>query len=1129
MNNYINMPGIKTSSPTIFTSLKNLIYESDPVQRIISRINSEEEAIELARLPGSLPAFIVASIVDCTSRPVVLVARHTRAAERARDDLRSILGEERAFFLPPRAMIPYDPLHQNLRFDERAAVFEKLLEGTMDVLITVPATLNERFEDLKVQQNRIVKFQAHDEIDREALILVLSEMGMRRELRAEEPGQFAIRGAVIDLFPPSAEYPVRLELWGDEIVELRQYDPATQRSLKQISEMSFFAGENSPAERSLGVWNMISPETIFFIDDYDNMMEELERSWEEITYQYEKRRDFEIDRETPKPQSLFWTKGEVISALNRRRRVIHRGEAAPTRGAINFHGKSHDSYLGDLKRLAQHLSQYRIEDIQCIILCDREGQVERLEDLLEEYGVSLGQVRIGVGALHKGFTFPAANVAVLTDHQIFGRHKRTLPFRQRRRSADSRLFEQLQKGDFVVHTDFGIGRYLGLKTIKVGGVERECLQIEYQEGVKVYVRLEQFSYLQKYQGVDGAPPKLSRIGGSDWSRTRKKAQEAVEELAGEIIELYARRQLEGGFAFSSDSPWQREMEAAFEFEDTPDQAAAVEEIKYGMEQPIAMDRLLCGDVGFGKTEVAIRAAFKAVQDSKQVAVLVPTTILAQQHHATFVERLRRYPIRIETLSRFRTAPQQKLIVKAIAKGEVDIVIGTHRLFSNDVNFKDLGLLIIDEEHRFGVKQKEKLKKLRATVDVLTLTATPIPRTLHLALSGAKDMSLISTPPHDRQPIETEIAPFDQRLIREAILREMARGGQVYFLHNRVQSIMAIKRMLTRLLPEVRIGVAHGQMKERELEMVMEDFLHERYDVLVCTMIIESGLDIPNVNTLIVNRADRLGLAQLYQVRGRIGRSYRKAFAYLLTPPRMVLTTEARKRLETIAEHTRLGSGFQIAMRDLEIRGAGNLLGPQQSGTINQVGFDLYTDMLSAAVKKLSEETETALPELKQTADPRNVKVEVGVDAILPTSYVSEPSERVELYRRLSRMDALEAIHDLSEELKDRYGPIPEETMHLLSIVELQIRAALVDVVKIEVYEDSAFFYFNEHWGGDHFGEYVADILDKLQNMPIEFKGAGALGLKLSLIDCHEWSDRWQRIFHLLEGLPRKSLEEHSLL
>ncbi|MFH0883775.1 MAG: transcription-repair coupling factor [bacterium] len=1111
-------PDLLPSRANAAKQLAESLFASGPFHRVLSTLVDTGKA-EFVQAPGSLPAFVAASLVVQTKRPVLYAAADIRSAERVRDDLRSLLGFERVVLLPPRVAIPYDPLHQNHRFDERAAVFEKLISGDVDVLIAPPSALVERHVDLTLQKKRMIRLAVGDEIDSETLSLVLSEAGMSRESRAEEPGHFSIRGSVIDLFPPAAEDPVRLELWGDEITDMRRYDAQTQRSGDKITEVLFYAGE-AGEKGTRGIWELLPKNTIHFIDDRDALHSELSRHREEIEYQFERMRDLEKDLYTPRPDELYHRSEAVLKALDESPVVIHRGPASSAAGAVVFGGQSHEAFLGDLKRVVNTLVSLKGKHFETFLLVDQESQADRMEDLLVEHDGESALPRLVVLPLHAGFTLQNDKLAVFTDHEIFGRHKRTGSFRRKARRVDPRLLDELKKGDFVVHTEFGIGRYLGLKRIRVGGVERDNLQIEFRDGVKVYVRLDQFSKLQKYQGTEAGVPKLSKIGGADWDRARRKTQSAVEEIAQDILKIYAKRQVEGGYTFSPDTPWQREMEAAFDFIDTPDQEAALVEIKKDMENPMAMDRLLLGDVGFGKTEVAIRGAFKAIQDGKQVAVLVPTTILAQQHFATFSERLRRYPVHVEALSRFRSRKEQKEIVAGITSGKVDIVIGTHRLLSKDIQFKNLGLLVIDEEHRFGVKHKEAIRKLRATVDVLTLSATPIPRTLHMALSGARDMSMISTPPMDRLPIETEIVPFDTHIIRESILREIARGGQVYFVHNRVQTIQATKRMLERLLPNATFAIAHGQMKEHELETVMDDFLHEKHQVLVSTMIIESGLDIPNVNTLVVNRADRFGLAQLYQLRGRIGRSHRQAYAYLLTPPRMLLQPDARRRLETIAEHTRLGSGFQIAMRDLEIRGAGNLLGPQQSGFINAVGFELYTQMLQEAVARISEQGEVSLPELKsQRRDARDVRVDAPVDAVLPPDYIHEPAERVDLYRRLSRAQESSDVLALREELRDRFGPLPDVAENLIALVMAQALAAHAGVMKIDLHPEVAFLNFANDWGGDDFDTRIAELTAAAYSFDYELRGTGPLGLRLALDPTSDWQTRWSVLHRLLEALP----------
>ncbi|MCB2213718.1 transcription-repair coupling factor [bacterium] len=1103
------------------TSLLEQAFSARPLLDLHRQLTAETpSSVEFARAPGSMPMLVAASVVHALKRPVMVISPEMRAAERARDDLRTLLGEDRALLLPPDFAIPYDPMQQHHRFDERAAAFERMIARDFDALIVVPPSLVERQTPLDTHQSRIVELNVGDEIDREALTLILTEAGMRREVRVEDPGAFAVRGSVVDVFPPSAEAPIRLELWGDEITEIREFDAATQRSLDKVDQLRFYAGERGAKKGRAGIWQLVPRNTVVMVDDEDALRAALDQHWEEIEYQYAKRKELELDRKTPEPDTLYHRPHAIFDGLSLRSKIVHRGLAAPTEGAINLGGVTHEAFLGDLDRVAGYLRAQADHRIQPYVMCDNERQVDRLTEMLEDRGGLGGPVRFGVAPLHNGFGWPYGQLAVLTDHEIFGRHKRTSPFRKRRRSFDASFFEDMKQGDLVVHEEFGVGRYLGPTKIKVRGNEQEVLQVEYRDGVKVYVRLDQFAKLQRYQGTEGEEPKLSKIGSGEWQRSRSKTQKAVEELAREILDIYAKRQLHGGFAFREDTPWQREMEAAFEFEDTPDQAVAAEEVKRDMEKQVAMDRLLVGDVGFGKTEVAVRAAFKALQDSKQVAILVPTTILAQQHYATFIERLRRYPVKIEVLSRFRSAKDRKRVVLGLADGNVDLVIGTHRLLSKDIKFKDLGLLVVDEEHRFGVKAKEAIRKLRATVDVLSMSATPIPRTLHMALSGARDMSMISTPPQDRLPIETEIVPQDDRIVREAILREVARGGQVYYVHNRVETILNIKTKLESLLPHLKFAVGHGQMKEGELSTVMEDFLHEKYHVLICTMIIESGLDIPNVNTLLVDRADRFGLAQLYQLRGRIGRSHRQAYAYLLTPPRALLQTVSKRRLETIAEHTRLGSGFQIAMRDLEIRGAGNLLGPEQSGHINAVGFEMYTQMLSKAVRELGEESGAELPETPiPTADARDVKVDVALDAMLPTFYVPDAPERVDLYRRISRAQEPVDVETLAEELRDRYGTLPPEAVTLMHIIRSQVLGARVGVEKVDLHETVAFVTFRKDWGKGDFQGRIAVLIASTQNYPVELKGSGPLGLRLDLADLDDWEARWERTQNLLRDLP----------
>lgn len=710
---------------------------------------------------------------------------------------------------------------------------------------------------------------------------------------------------------------------------------------------------------------------------------------------------------------------------------------------LNLNTRTAPSYQGNLDELTRNLKNYKRQGYAIALLTPHTQRSQQLLDLLKEadieavYLVKLqqefqaGNIIITRGELSAGFEFPQSKILLLTERELFGHSKKVRRGKDIKPVAGQKLsaFTDLKTGDFVVHVHHGIGVYEGVEKLTVGGIARDYLVVSYAGADRLYIPTEQIGLLQKYIGSDGQKPKISKLGGQEWQKAKARAKSAVKEMAEELIKLYAAREALKGYAFTPDTVWQQEFEQAFPYEETPDQLQAIAEIKADMERPRPMDRLLCGDVGYGKTEVALRAAFKAVMDNKQVAILVPTTILAQQHYNTCLERFQGFPVVIDMLSRFRSAREQKATLKKLAGGQVDIIIGTHRLLQDDVKFRDLGLVIVDEEQRFGVAHKEKLKQLKQTVDVLTLSATPIPRTLHMALAGVRDMSLLETPPDERYPVQTFVVEFNPHMIRDAILRELARGGQVYFVHNRIEDMDRLHAYLTQLVPEARIIIGHGQMREDELERVMLDFLNQEYDVLLCTTIIETGLDIPNVNTIIIDNADTMGLAQLYQLRGRVGRSNRIAYAYLTYRKDKVLTEIAEKRLQTLREFTELGSGFKIAMRDLEIRGAGNLLGPEQHGHIMAIGFDLYTQMLDEAVRELRGEVKEEQPE---------TTVEIDVDAYLPDDYIEDGAVKMDIYRKIMLCRTEEQLLDLSDELVDRFGDPPVPVVNLLTIARIKI-------------------------------------------------------------------------------------------
>ncbi|MHB1128168.1 MAG: transcription-repair coupling factor [Bacillota bacterium] len=725
--------------------------------------------------------------------------------------------------------------------------------------------------------------------------------------------------------------------------------------------------------------------------------------------------------------------------------------------------KTMHPFLGKVPILVEEIKVWQKNHFTVVLMADQQQGVRSLKDALWTYGIEgatvddlrgplyPGQVLITSGTLQRGFELPQLKLVVVTEYEVFGRQVKARPRRAFREGGKLAAFIDLKVGDYVVHVAHGIGRYLGIESMEIGGVVKDYLHIQYAGEDRLYIPTEQAEAVQKYVGAEGHAPKLNRLGGTEWARVKGRVKQSIQDMAKELLELYAEREAEEGYAFGQDTVWQQEFEEAFPYVETPDQLKAIEDIKSDMERPKPMDRLLCGDVGYGKTEVALRGAFKAVMDGKQVAVLVPTTILAQQHYHTFRERFAQYPVSVAVLSRFRSVKEQAEVIKSLKTGAVDVVIGTHRLLSKDIVFKDLGLLIVDEEQRFGVAHKEKIKQLRKSVDVLTLTATPIPRTLHMSLVGMRDMSLIETPPDDRYPVQTYVVEHTPELIRDAVLREINRGGQVYYVHNRIADIDKVARFVQALLPDVRIAVAHGRMQEEQLEQVMLDFIEGNYDILLCTTIVENGLDIPNVNTLIVDEAENLGLSQLYQLRGRVGRSNRLAYAYFTYQKDRVLNEVAEKRLSAIREFTEFGSGFKIAMRDLEIRGSGNILGPEQHGHILSIGFDLYCRLLEEAINEMKG---------KKTEEIPSASVEINVNAYIPDSYIPDSGFKMNLYRRLMLAQFLEEVDEVLAECQDRFGPVPEVARNLLAVARIRVLARELQVQSIAEHQSEVRIVFN---------------------------------------------------------------------
>ncbi|CAN5671285.1 transcription-repair coupling factor [soil metagenome] len=983
----------------------------------------------------------------------VLVASGPDEAEHAAADLEGVLGEGAVSLYPQRESLPYEAAETHVEIGGlRVEALEALLGGRASILVTTSRAIQELSPAVDALDDLQITLRAGQTLRPAQLAKNLEQMGFQRVSTVEEVGQFALRGGILDVFGFGSPEPGRIEFWGDEIETIRHFDVLSQLSVGTLEELRIlpvdvrFApsavapGGDTVSEERRSLLGYLPPEATLVLLEGTDAAAEWQRGWAEV----ERLHAAELSSgHQPEPADrLFLHPQEAASRLAAFPRIFVGGSSAP-RGAprVHFQVLAPEPIDRDMPRLGAILRHGREAGERTLILCDNEGQLERLQELLEELGVR-ERVTLAVGSLTGGFLIAEAKppLRVLTDHEIFRRTRRLRRKRQFRGGVALESFATLKPGEYVVHMDHGIGRFHGTEQVRVGEEIFETLVIEYANGELLRVPVHRIDLVERWaaDSDEAQPPRVHRIGGKDWSKTRKKTQQAIEEMTSELLELYAQREASVGHAYPPDTRWQREMESAFLFEDTPDQRQATEDVKRDMESVRPMDRLICGDVGYGKTEIAIRAAFKAVQDGKQVAVLVPTTILAEQHLRSFSERLAGFPVRIDAISRFRTAREQREVLARLEAGELDIVIGTHRLLSQDIKFKDLGLLVVDEEQRFGVKHKERLKQLRQMVDVITLTATPIPRTLHFSLLGVRDMTLIQTPPRDRQPIITHVLPWSDAVIMDAIQRELDRGGQVFFVHNRIDTIQTLARRISQLVPEATAAVAHGRMNEKELDVVMRRFVGGEVNILVATSIIESGLDVPSANTLIVDRADQFGLAQLYQIRGRVGRSHHRAYCYLLIPENV--SEDADKRLRVLEHYTELGSGYGIALKDLEQRGAGNILGSAQSGFVHAVGFDTYMRLLEQTIRMIRGE--------KTGAEHPMTEVSVEGAALIPDEYVADEAQKLNLYRRLSQADNVSVVESLRRELRDRYGPPPYEVDTLLQTAALRLLGRELGIERI---------------------------------------------------------------------------------
>jgi len=1015
---------------------------SEAVQALHQRIPGPGELRTLGGAVGSSGLAALAALHRSRENQIlVLVCPSPRDAVSVETDMQALLGPFESYLYPQREALPYDSSEPHLEVGGlRMEALEALLSGRGRLLVTTLRALQERAPVPSSLAELRLSLSVGEEPGFHWLVEALEARGFDRVPLVEEVGQFAVRGGIVDLFSFGSPEPLRVEFWGDEVTSLRTFDILDQRSVRglemvHILPVDFRAvGAGPDVRRSL--LELLPSDAILAELGPQDWRRELARSWghtEDI------RGELLEQGQNPEPvENLFLPPDEAHGRLISLPRIRVLEERC---GDVDLETEPLPVFDRDMTRLRAFLVEGAVRGHETVILCDNDGQVQRLEEILEEKGLPSGTT-IGIGALAGGFLLNCSTppLRILTDHEIFRRSRRLRRTRHFRGGAALESIAQLHSGEYVVHMDHGVGVFRGLEQLSVGGEEIEALAIEYAGGEILRLPVYKVDLIERWVGEtdDASPPQVHRIGGKKWKTLKRKTEEAIEAMTAELLDIYARRETAQGFAFSPDSRWQREMESSFLYEDTLDQRRVAQEVKRDMEGIKPMDRLVCGDVGYGKTEVAVRAAFKAVQDGKQVAVLAPTTILVEQHRRTFEERLADYPVRVGALSRFRSGRDQKRILLALAQGEVDIVIGTHRILSGDVLFRNLGLLVVDEEQRFGVRHKERLKRLRASVDVLTLTATPIPRTLYLSLSGVRDLSLIQTPPRDRMPIITNVLSWSDQILGEAVHRELDRGGQVFFVHNRVETIRTAAARIQRLEPEATVVVAHGQMAPRELDDAMRAFVEGEVDILVCTSIIENGLDVPNANTLIVDGAHRFGLAQLYQIRGRVGRSDRRAYCYLVIPEGV--TEEAERRLRVLEHYTDLGSGYSVALKDLELRGAGNLLGANQSGFAHAVGLDTYLRLLEKTVERLKKgEEETRFPEPDLT---------LSASAFLPDTYISDPGQKLHLYRRLSRLDSPEAVGELRREMEDRFGPLPPEADMLLQGMVLRLLGRGLGVERI---------------------------------------------------------------------------------
>jgi transcription-repair coupling factor (superfamily II helicase) len=1069
------------------------IYTEDSFVQNILQAQDRDAHVLIEGITGSLNSIVTSAVYENRPQFMLIIKEDKEEALYFFNDLQNIYGynSDTIGYFPASFKKEIEGV-ENANVIQRSELLNKLTNNANSplIIVTYPEAIAEKVVNKKTLVANTLRVKVGDTLDLNFVTELLISYDFEKTDFVYEPGQFAIRGGILDVFSYSADIPYRIELFGDEVDSIRGFEAESQLSNQKLDIISIIPNlsQKVSLEETVPFLNFLPQETLMVWNDLAFVLDRVEAHFERVEKAYEEKSSGDINL-SAKPEDGYLSKAQLKKLLSSYK-TLEFGKRSyfKEKTVLTFESKSQPSFNKDFNLLTQDLTENQTKGYSIFIASDSLKQLNRLETLFTEINPQFKFSYISAN-FRNGFIDVQNKILVYTDHQIFERLNR---YKEKERFSKSKALtlkelKSMQPGDFVTHVDYGIGRFAGMETIDVGDKKQEAIRLVYKDNDLLYVNIHSLHKIAKYSGKEGEPPNMSKLGSGDWETKKSRVKRQVKDIAKELIALYAKRREAPGFAYSPDSYMQIELESSFMYEDTPDQASSTSKVKEDMEKPYPMDRLVCGDVGFGKTEIAIRAAFKAAADSKQVAVLVPTTILALQHYRTFSERLARLPVRVDYLNRFKTAKETTKTMKDVKEGKVDILIGTSKLLSKSLEFKDLGLLIIDEEQKFGVKAKDRIKELKLNVDVLTLTATPIPRTLHFSLMGARDLSVIATPPPNRQGVVTQIETFQEEVIRDAISFELSRGGQVFFVHNRVNDIESIGNLIYRLVPEAKIGVAHGQMEGDKLEKVMIRFIEHETNVLISTNIIESGLDIPNANTIIINQAHMFGLSDLHQMRGRVGRSNKKAFCYLLTPPLSGLTTDARKRMQTIEEFSDLGDGFKVAMRDLDIRGAGNLLGSEQSGFINDLGYEIYHKILDEAVSELKEtefrslfEEELSLKEFKID----DCQIETDMQILIPETYITSISERLSVYNAIDTLKNEEELQQFQSSLADRFGPLPEEVSELFNIVRIRWKAEFIGFEKLVLKNNNLKGYFvSEKHQSYYQNEKFGRILDFIKQYP----------------------------------------------